>query len=123
MVWANPRVVYFREEALPDPGIGPRGAQGVPLTPGRSVAVDPLAVPYGTVMWIDTTEPLSSQPLRRAVVAQDTGSAITGAVRIDYFWGWDADAEPQAGRMRQPLRAWALWPRGEAGPRDAVAGD
>ena len=121
MVWANPRVVYFREEALPDPGIGPRGAQGVPLTPGRSVAVDPLAVPYGTVLWIDTTEPLSSQPLRRAVVAQDTGSAITGAVRIDYFWGWEAEAEQQAGRMRQPLRAWALWPRQEAGPRDAVA--
>jgi membrane-bound lytic murein transglycosylase A len=121
MVWANPRVVYFREEALPDPGIGPRGAQGVPLTPGRSVAVDPLAVPYGTVLWIDTTEPLSSQPLRRAVVAQDTGSAITGAVRVDYFWGWDPEAEQQAGRMRQPLRAWALWPRQEAGPRDAVA--
>ena len=121
MVWANPRVVYFREEALPDPGLGPRGAQGVPLTPGRSVAVDPLAVPYGTVLWLDTTEPLGSQPLRRVVVAQDTGSAITGAVRIDYFWGWDAESEQQAGRMRQPVRAWALWPRQEAGPRDAVA--
>jgi len=111
LVWSNPRVVFFREEALPDETIGPRGAQGVPLTPARSVAVDPLAVPYGTVLWLDTTEPLAAQPLRRAVMAQDTGSAISGAVRIDYFWGWGAAAESQAGRMKQPLRVWALWPR------------
>lgn len=111
LMWANPRVIYFREEALPDPGRGPVGAQGVPLTPGRSVAVDPRAVPYGTPLWIDTTEPLSPRPLRRLVMAQDTGSAIVGAVRIDYFWGWADDALDQAGRMRQPLRAWALWPR------------
>lgn len=111
MLWANPRVVFFREEALPDPATGPRGAQGVPLTPGRSVAVDPGSVPYGTPVWLDTTEPLSSTPLRRLVVAQDTGSAITGAVRIDYFWGWGDAAEAQAGRMKQPLRVWVLWPR------------
>jgi membrane-bound lytic murein transglycosylase A len=111
LLWSNPRVVFFREEPLPDETQGPRGAQGVPLTPGRSVAVDPLAVPYGSVLWLDTTEPLTAQPLRRAVMAQDTGSAITGAVRIDYFWGWDAAAEQQAMRMKQPLRVWALWPR------------
>ncbi len=111
MMWANPRVVFFREEALPDPAVGPRGAQGVPLTPGRSVAVDPGSVPYGTPVWLDTTEPLSSTPLRRLVVAQDTGSAITGAVRVDYFWGWGDAAEAQAGRMKQPLRVWVLWPR------------
>jgi len=114
MLWANPRVVFFREEPLPDPGVGPRGAQGVPLTPGRSVAVDPLSVPYGTLLWLDATEPLSSRPLQRLVVAQDTGSAITGAVRADYFWGWAGDAEAQAGRMKQPLRWWALWPIGAA---------
>jgi membrane-bound lytic murein transglycosylase A len=111
LVWSNPRVVFFREEPLPDEGVGPRGAQGVPLTPARSVAVDPLAVPYGTMLWLDTTEPLTTQPLRRAVMAQDTGSAISGAVRIDYFWGWGGQAEQQAGRMKQPLRVWALWPR------------
>jgi len=111
LVWSNPRVVFFREEPLPDEAVGPRGAQGVPLTPRRSVAVDPLAVPYGTVLWLDTTEPLTTLPLRRAVMAQDTGSAISGAVRIDYFWGWGAQAEQQAGRMKQPLRVWALWPR------------
>jgi len=111
MLWSNPRVVFFREEPLPDESVGPRGAQGAPLTPGRSVAVDPLSVPYGSVLWLDTTEPLAAQPLRRAVMAQDTGSAITGAVRVDYFWGWGAQAEQQAGRMKQPLRVWALWPR------------
>jgi len=111
MLWANPRVVFFREEPLPDPAVGPKGAQGVPLTPGRSIAVDPLSVPYGTPVWLDTSEPLSATQLRRLVVAQDTGSAITGAVRADYFWGWGETAEAQAGRMKQPLRYWALWPK------------
>jgi membrane-bound lytic murein transglycosylase A len=130
MMWANPRLVFFREEAMPDeaagaagarglngvPGVpgatGPRGAQNVPLTAGRSVAVDPQAVPYGTPLWLDTTEPLSSTPLRRLVMAQDTGTAIVGAVRIDYFWGAGDQAEQQAGRMKQPLQLWALWPNG-----------
>jgi membrane-bound lytic murein transglycosylase A len=116
LLWANPRYVFFREEPLPDPTVGPRGAQGVPLTPGRSIAVDPRSVPYGTLVWIDTTEPLSSSPLRRLVLAQDTGSAIVGAVRADYFWGWGGVAAEQAGRMRQPLRMWVLWPREPISP-------
>ena len=113
MMWTNPRVIYFREEPLPDPVRGPLGAQGVPLTPGRSVAVDPRAVPYGTPLWIDTTAPLSPEPLQRLVMAQDTGSAIVGPVRVDYFWGWGDEALDQAGRMRQPLRVWALWPQAD----------
>jgi membrane-bound lytic murein transglycosylase A len=111
LLWSNPRTVFFREEPLPDAAIGPRGAQGVPLTPGRSVAVDQQSVPYGTPLWLDTTEPLSSTPLRRLVLAQDTGTAIVGAVRVDFFWGWGSDAEAQAGRMKQALRMWALWPK------------
>ncbi|HEX3140688.1 MAG TPA: 3D domain-containing protein, partial [Rhizobacter sp.] len=83
----------------------------VPLTPGRSIAVDAQSVPYGAPVWLDATEPLSNTPLRRLVMAQDTGSAITGAVRADYFWGWGEMAEQQAGRMKQPLRMWVLWPR------------
>jgi len=111
MLWSNPRLVFFREEPLPDPQLGPKGAQGVALTPGRSIAVDAQSIPYGTPVWLDSTEPLSSTPLRRLVMAQDTGSAITGAVRADYFWGWGSDAEAQAGRMKQPLKLWVLWPR------------
>ncbi len=111
LLWSNPRVVFFREEPLPDPALGPTGAQGVPLTPGRSIAVDKRSVPYGTPVWLDTTEPLSETALRRLVMAQDTGSAIVGAVRADYFWGWGEEAAQQAGRMKQPLRMWVLWPR------------
>jgi len=111
LLWQNPRMVFFREEPLPDPSLGPKGAQGVPLTPGRSIAVDPQSIPYGTPVWLDTTEPLSARPLQRLVMAQDTGSAITGAVRADFFWGWGDEAEAQAGRMKQALRAWVLWPK------------
>jgi membrane-bound lytic murein transglycosylase A len=111
LLWQNPRYVFFREEVLSDPNQGPRGAQSVALTPGRSIAVDPRSVPYGTPVWIDTTEPLSPRPLQRLVMAQDTGGAIIGAVRADLFWGWGEDAETQAGRTRQPLRMWVLWPR------------
>jgi membrane-bound lytic murein transglycosylase A len=114
LLWTNPRVVFFREEPLPDPLLGPRGAAGVPLTPGRSIAVDPQSVPYGAPVWIASTQPLSNVPLQRLVVAQDTGSAITGAVRGDFFCGWGAGAEAQAGRMKQPLRMWVLWPRNGA---------
>ena len=104
MLWSNPRYVFFRVEPLPDPKLGPKGAQGVALTPGRSIAVDPLSIPYGTPVWLASTEPMTNTPLRRAVMAQDTGSAITGAVRADYFWGWGDEAEAQAGRMKQPLQ-------------------
>jgi membrane-bound lytic murein transglycosylase A len=116
LLWANPRVVFFREEPLPDPNLGPRGAQGVPLTPGRSIAIDPQSIPYGTPVWLDTTEPLTATPLRRLAMAQDTGSAIVGAVRADYFWGWGPEAEAQAGRLKQGLRVWVLWPRGVGRP-------
>lgn len=116
MLQVNPRYVFFREEPLPDPSIGPLGAQGVPLTPGRSIAVDRESIPYGTPVWIDTTEPVPApvpapRPLQRLVMAQDTGGAIVGAVRADYFWGWTEGAEEFAGRMKQPLRMWVLWPR------------
>lgn len=112
----NPRVVYFREEALPDPKLGPRGAQGVPLTPGRSVAIDRAYIGLGTPLWLDSTEPWSPgstpAPLRRLVMAQDTGSAIQGAVRADLFWGWGDEAALRASRTKQPLRLWALLPAG-----------
>ncbi len=108
----NPRVVYFREEALADASAGPRGAQGVPLTPGRSVAIDRAFVALGTPLWLDSTEPWSTTPLRRLVLAQDSGGAIQGAVRADLFWGWGEDAALRAGRTRQPLRLWALLPEG-----------
>jgi membrane-bound lytic murein transglycosylase A len=110
LLWSNPRVVFFREEPLNDPEQGPRGAQGVPLTAGRSLAVDPQSIPYGTPLWFDAIDPRDGSPLQRLGVAQDTGGAITGAVRADLFCGWGEAAESLAGSLRSPLRLWALWP-------------
>jgi len=111
MLWSNPRLVFFREERLSDldAAFGPRGAQGVALTPGRSIAVDKDSIPFGTPVWLSTPGPLL--PLNRLVFAQDTGSAIVGAVRADYFVGWGPEAGDIAGRLRQPLALWVLWPR------------
>ena len=110
-LWSNPRVVFFsaQPQAPEDADIGPRGAQGVPLTPGRSIAVDPKSVPYGTPVWLASSGPVTE--LQRLVLAQDTGSAIVGAVRADYFAGWGPEAGEFAGRIKQPLRMWALWPK------------
>lgn len=111
LLWQNPRVVFFREEPLGvfDAGFGPRGAQGVPLTPGRSIAVDPENIPFGTPVWLASDG--ASVSLSRLVLAQDTGSAIVGPLRADYFVGWGAAAGELAGRLKQPLRLWVLWPK------------
>ncbi|WP_370632220.1 murein transglycosylase A [Rhodoferax sp. U2-2l] len=113
LLWQNPRLVFFKEEALGDfdAGFGPRGAQGVPLTPGRSIAVDPQSIPYGTPVWLASEGPQLT--LQKLVLAQDTGSAIVGAVRADYFVGWGAQAGELAGRLKQPLRLWVLWPKAQ----------
>ena len=111
MLWSNPRYVFFKEEPLEglDAEFGPRGAQGVALTPGRSIAVDRQSIPYGTPVWMASSGPTGQ--IQRLVLAQDTGSAIIGAVRADYFTGWGQDAGDIAGRLKQGLRLWALWPR------------
>jgi membrane-bound lytic murein transglycosylase A len=117
----NPSVVFFREEALPDPTLGPKGALGVPLTAGRSIAIDPRNLPLGAPMFLVTTEPATGEPgsgapLRRLVMAQDTGGAIRGVVRADLFWGLGHAAGEAAGRMRNPGQLWLLWPRGAVLP-------
>lgn len=111
MLWSNPRYVFFREEPLEglDAEFGPRGAQGVALTPGRSIAVDKQSIPYGTPVWLASSGPTAQ--IQRLVLAQDTGSAIVGAVRADYFTGWGSEAGEIAGRIKQNLRLWALWPK------------
>ena len=106
----NPRYVFFKEAAA-DPSVGPVGAFNVPLTPGRSIAVDPAFVALGLPVWLDTTEPQTNAPLRRLVVAQDKGSAIKGPGRIDLFWGAGDQAEAMAGPMRQQGTYWVIVPR------------
>jgi membrane-bound lytic murein transglycosylase A len=111
LIYSNPRMVFFREESLSEleAAFGPRGAQGVALTPGRSIAVDAGSIPYGTPVWLASTGPVTT--LQKLVLAQDTGSAINGAVRADYFAGTGEQAAELAGRLKQPLRLWVLWPR------------
>lgn len=111
LLWSNPRYVFFREEPLSDldAQFGPKGAQGVALTPGRSIAVDRDSIPYGTPVWLRSSGPVAQ--LQRLVLAQDTGSAIVGAVRADFFTGWGDDAFRLAAGLKQPLELWALWPR------------
>jgi membrane-bound lytic murein transglycosylase A len=106
----NPSMVFFRE--MPVEGSGPQGAMGLALTPERSLAVDPRHVPLGAPIWLATTKPNSEQSLTRLMLGQDTGGAIRGVVRADYYWGSGPDAGNQAGKMRQQGRMWILLPRG-----------
>ena len=111
----NPRYVFYR----PIGGDGPIGTEGVALTPERSLAVDPKFVPLGVPLFLDTVDP-AGKPLRRLVMAQDTGAAIKGAVRGDFFWGSGEAAFEKAGRMKSPGHYWLLLPRSRS-PRLAMA--
>jgi membrane-bound lytic murein transglycosylase A len=104
----NTSYVFFRE--LPPDLPGPPGSLGVPLTAQRSIAVDQRFVPLGAPVYIATTWPLSTRPLNRLMLGQDTGGAIRGPVRADFFWGFGEDAAREAGRMKQSLKMWVLLP-------------
>jgi membrane-bound lytic murein transglycosylase A len=106
----NPSYVFFKE--LPNDLTGPIGTQGVPLTAERSIAVDQRVIPMGVPVYLATTFPATERPLNRLMVAQDTGGAINGAVRADFYWGFGDAAGSQAGRMKQQGRMWVLLPRG-----------
>ena len=117
------RQVFFRE--LEGPGPGPVGAQGVALTPERSLAVDRRFVPLGVPIWLETSKPAvtpdgQDEPLHRLVIAQDTGGAIRGPVRGDVFWGHGSEAEEVAGRMKSSGRYWLLLPKTTAPAKAAM---
>lgn len=106
----NPSYVFFRE--LPAGLPGPLGALGVPITAERSVAIDPKFVPLGAPIFLSTTEPNSNKPLQRLMMAQDTGGAIKGGVRADFYWGAGDVAGAKAGSMKQAGKVWVLLPKG-----------
>ena len=111
----NPSYVFFRRVEGLTLDQGPIGAMGVPLTPGRSVAVDRAFIPLGAPMWVMVKDPLARRdtpPAGRLVVAQDTGGAIRGPARTDFFQGWGAEAGERAGRMRDEAEVFVLLPRG-----------
>lgn len=107
----NPSYIFFREERLPDPSVGPKGALGVPLTPARSVAIDPQFLPLGAPVYLATTRAGSEEPMQRLMMGQDTGGAIRGAVRADFFYGFGKDAAESAGLMKQRGQIWVLLPK------------
>lgn len=123
----NPSYVFFRELPAPRDDLdGPLGAQGTALVPGRSLAVDRTHFALGLPVWLDGSAPgpappHGEQPLRRLLVAQDTGGAIRGGVRGDVFWGHGEAAEAVAGRMKHPGRLWLLLPRAVAARLTAPA--
>jgi membrane-bound lytic murein transglycosylase A len=108
----NPSYVFFRELPVGDPNAGPVGALNVPLTPGYSVAVDPQFVPLGAPVLLSTQHPSTGAPLQRLVLAQDTGGAIRGPIRFDFFWGFGKPAAEHAGRQRHDVQGWLLLPKG-----------
>ena len=107
----NPSVVFFKEEKIANPLIGPKGALGVPLTGERSIAIDPQHLPLGAPVFLSTTQPNNSTPLQRLMMAQDTGGAIRGAIRADFFWGFGNAAGELAGKMKQKGALWILLPK------------
>jgi membrane-bound lytic murein transglycosylase A len=106
----NPSYIFFKE--LPNADSGPIGTLGVPLTAERSIAVDQRVVPLGVPVFLATTYPSTKQSLNRLMVAQDTGGAINGGVRADFYWGFGDAAGAQAGKMKQQGKMWVLLPRG-----------
>ena len=104
---ANPSYIFFRELQGLRPNQGPPGAQGVPLTPRRSVAVDPDFIPLGAPVYVVTRDGAH----RRLTIAQDVGGAIRGAARADLFHGWAEDAAEAAGRQRDQAQFFVLLPR------------
>ena len=111
----NPSFIFFQRLA----DNGPLGAEGVVLTPNRSLAVDRRRIPYGAPVFIDAAPPEGEGRIQQLMIAQDTGGAIRGAVRGDFFWGAGDDAAHKAGLMKSRGHAWLLLPRGLVLP-DAV---
>ena len=107
---ANPSFVFFRE--LPQGLPGPIGALGVPITTERSVAIDRRYVPLGAPIFLSTTQPNSNEPLSQLMIAQDTGGAINGGVRADFYWGQGKKAGAKAGSMKQVGKIWVILPKG-----------
>lgn len=118
LMWHNKSFVFFREIAVEDEGLGAVGAARVNLHPGRSMAVDRSNWMFGTPCWVETAYPAESvhgpAALARLMIAQDTGSAIKGYARGDFYWGWGADAAQIAGHMKSPGQLTVLLPHAVA---------
>ena len=115
LMWENKSFIFFREVKVDDPALGAPGAQKVSLTPLRSMAIDRSLWMFGTPIWLDTKVPSGPagelQPFRHLMIAQDTGTAIKGAVRGDVYWGWGEKAALIAGQMKSSGSMIVLLPK------------
>ncbi len=107
----NPNYVFFRELRDYPANLGPPGALGAPLAPGRSLAVDRQFIPLGAPVFVATTDPQRGAPFAHLMVAEDIGGAITGPLRADIFFGWGEEAAQQAGKMDAKGAEYLLLPR------------
>ncbi|MCL2873004.1 MAG: murein transglycosylase A [Betaproteobacteria bacterium] len=118
----NPSYVFFREVPSPEPGSldaridGPIGSLGVPLLARRTIAIDRRFLPLGAPFFLSAADPAGGAPLQRLTMAQDTGGAIRGVIRADFFCGTGKQAGARAGEMRETGQLWLLWPKGVALP-------
>ncbi|MBI3441272.1 MAG: MltA domain-containing protein [Proteobacteria bacterium] len=113
----NTSYIFFSKLADQE---GPLGAEGVPLTPRRSIAVDRKKIPYGVPLWLEAEEPDNDGCLQLLMIAQDTGGAITGSVRGDFFWGAGEEAEHKAGLMKSRGHSWLLLPKSVTVPKEKL---
>ena len=107
LLFHNPSYVFFREVSEVPAHLGPLGAMNRSVTAMRTIAVDPAYVPLGAPVWIEKD---GEDPMRRLMIAQDTGSAIKGAQRADVFFGTGYDAGRAAGKLRDPGQMFVLLP-------------
>ena len=114
----NTSYIFFHK--LKEGSDGPLGAEGVPLTPRRSIAVDRKKIPYGIPIWLNADDPDGEDRLQRLMIAQDTGGAITGAVRGDFFWGSGKEAAHKAGLMKSKGSFWILLPQTVQVPKEII---
>jgi membrane-bound lytic murein transglycosylase A len=107
LLYHNPSYIFFREVQIEGPDTGPLGAMNRPITPMRSIAVDPSYTPLGAPVWIEKG---GADPMNRLMIAQDTGGVILGPQRADIFFGFGDEAGDQAGRIRDAGRMVVLLP-------------
>lgn len=109
----NPSYVFFKPSADQSPNDGPIGSLGVPLRAGYTGAVDQRFIDLGAPLFLATTDPRNHRALNRLIIAQDTGSAIKGSVRVDYFWGFGESAGAIAGKTNHKGYVWLLLANGQ----------
>ncbi|MCI5059494.1 MAG: murein transglycosylase A [Alphaproteobacteria bacterium] len=111
LMTTNKSYVFFEEQKGKGADEGPKGGSGLALTAMRSLAIDHSIIPYHMPVWLSAEAPNDGSQINRLMLTQDTGGAIRGPVRGDFFWGYGSKAEELAGEMKSKGRYWFLIPK------------